>query len=239
MIYVLSSSSTLLTSQRKSNRLEFYIQTTEGLSLSHSRTVHGRITILNKLRPASSSTDHLFVGTDRYVYFVLSWDAQTKQLRTGKTFLDQADKFARDSQTGDRCSVDPNGKFLALELYEGVVTILPVVQKQRKSTDAEAGTIGEPIAVRIEEMFVRASTFFDLHTRKKNEKPRMAFIFEDARRRVRLKIRQLAYTEGLTADAGHAELLTAEKGQEEEPKQELELGASHLIPIPDPTGNIP
>ena len=151
--------------------------------------------------------------------------------------MDLADKFARDSQTGDRCSVDPAGKYMTMELYEAVVIVIPIVRKQKKSTDPEIGTLGEPIMVRTEEMFVRASTFFDIRLRaKKDDKPRLAFIYEDAQRRVSLKVRQLSYMEGLHNDGGFAELLTAEKGMEEEPREPLELGASHLIPVPLPTG---
>lgn len=126
---------------------------------------------------------------------------------------------------------------MIMEMYEGVVTVLPIIRKQRKGIVAEIGTLGEPIMVRTEEMYVRASSFFDLKIRaKKDDKPRIAFIYEDAQRRVKLKVRQLSYMDGLKADDGYAELSTAEKGQEEEPEEELELGASHIIPVPLPTG---
>jgi len=66
----------------KSNRLEFYTQTSDGLALQHSKAIYGKVTMLQKLRPALSPTDHLFVGTDRYMYFTLSWNADKKQLHT-------------------------------------------------------------------------------------------------------------------------------------------------------------
>ena len=224
----------MLKPHSKSNRLEFYLHTPDGLSLHHSRTIYGRITVLNKIRPASSRTDHLFVGTDRFHYFTLSWDSQTKQLRTEKSYIDQSDKSARDSQTGERCHLEPGGRYLTLELYEGVVTVIPIVQSSLKSKkqDGEIGTLGEPIPIRTDELFVRDSTFFQ--TRSKDDKPRMAFIYEDSQKRVRLKVRQLTYQPGLAGEVGSAELAVP-ADPEEGLLEELELGASHVIPVPGPS----
>lgn len=190
--------------------------------------------MLNKIHPVSSTTDHLFVGTDRFMYFTLSWNPQTKQLRTEKSYVDQAERSARDSQTGDRCLIDPSGKFMTMELYEGLVTVVPIVEKTRKQGGPEIGSLGEPITVRIEELFVKSSTFFQTRLREKDERPRMAFIYEDQQQKLRLKVRQLHYSAGL-GDAGTAELLAGEKGQEEGLREDLETGACHLIPVDAPT----
>ena len=88
--------------------------------------------MLEKLRPANASTEHLFVGTDRYMYFTVSWDPQAQQLRTEKSYQDQADKTSRDSQTEDRCLIDPTRKFMALLLYDGIVTVVPIHQQGKK-----------------------------------------------------------------------------------------------------------
>jgi DNA damage-binding protein 1 len=75
----------------KANRLEIYSpnpQLPEQLLLRHSKTIYGKITLLHKLRPAVSKTDHLFVGTDKYHYFTLSWNAETKELVTEKSCVD-------------------------------------------------------------------------------------------------------------------------------------------------------
>ncbi len=186
--------------------------------------------MLNKLRPTAATTDHLFVGTDRFMYFTLSWNSETKQLRTEKSFVDQADKSARDSQTGDRCHVDPSGQFMTLELYEGVVTVIPITQKTRKDGNSEIGSLGEPLPSRISELFVRSSTFFRCRMPEKKQKPRLALLFEDTQKRVRLKVRQLSYSPGLgSGDTGTVDLDDAHG-----PDDELELGASHLIPVPSP-----
>ncbi|TKA64635.1 hypothetical protein B0A49_06908 [Cryomyces minteri] len=209
----------------KANRIEIYAQTPEGLALRHSKAIYGKVTILQKLRPASSSTDHLFVGTDRYTYFTLSWNAEAKQLRTEQSFVDLADKTARDSQTGDRCHIDPSGRFMTLELYEGVVTVVPIAQKTKKKSDVEIGSLGEPVPSRIPELFVRSSTYLRRRSQEK-DKPRLALLYEDSHGQARLKLRELEYS----SIEGSAELGDVEDA----PNHDMELGASHIIPISAP-----
>ncbi|KAB8627263.1 hypothetical protein FH972_026096 [Carpinus fangiana] len=216
----------------KANRLEIYAQTPDGLSLIHSKTIYGRTTMLHRHRPQSSSTDHLFVGTDQYMYFTLSWNPQTKSLRTEHKYVDTADKSARDAQTAQRCNVDPSGAFMTLEIFEGIVTIIPLNQKQpKKEADLAVGALTEPIPIRVQEMYVRASTFFKSKANEK--KPLFAMIHEDSSKVVRLKVRQLTYTSGLH-DNGNAELDPVEDA----PESQLENGATFLIPVPGPTCGI-
>ena len=122
--------------------------------------------MLERLHPANASTEHLFVGTDRYMYFTVSWDSQTRQLRTEKSYQDQAEKTARDSQTEDQCLIDPTRRFMALLLYDGIVTILPILQQGKKKGTDEPGTLGDPVPARISDLFVRSSTF--LHPRRQD-----------------------------------------------------------------------
>lgn len=184
--------------------------------------------MLERLRPANASTEHLFVGTDRYMYFTVSWDSQARQLRTEKSYQDQSDKTARDSQTEDRCLVDPTRRFMALLLYDGIVTILPIHQQGRKKGTAEAGIPGDPVPARISDLFIRFSTF--LYPRRADaEQPRLAILYEDNQQKVCLSIRSLTYTAGGSGEPGNADLdkLIAIR-------DDVELGASHLIPVPAP-----
>lgn len=188
--------------------------------------------MLSKLR-LPSSTDHLFVGTDRFMYFTLSWNAETKQLRTEKSCQDLATKSARDTQTGERCLVDTTRKYLTLELYEGVVTVLPIAQAPRNKGDPEEGTLGDPLECRIEELFVRSSTFFEPATPTPKQGPLLAFLYEDTQKKVRLKVRELDYSAGFKGDTDRVDLKAAPGWQED-----LELGASHLIPVASPAGGL-
>lgn len=211
----------------KANRLEFYSQQDEGLILHHSKTIYGKVTMLQRLRPASSPTDHLFVGTDGFMYFTLSWDPKTKQLRTEKSYKDLAEKAARDSQTGERCNIDPTRKIMALELYEGIVNVVPIAHSGKRKNEGEIGTLGEPIPTRIPELNVRASAF--LHRRQEKHKPQLALLHEDSMGKMRLKLREIDYSPSLRDDVGSADMDKAI-----DVKGDLELGASHIIPLGAP-----
>ncbi|KAF2682076.1 DNA damage-binding protein 1 [Lentithecium fluviatile CBS 122367] len=208
----------------KANRLEFYTQNADGLSLQHSKAIYGKVTMLQKLRPALSPTDHLFVGTDRFTYFTLSWNPDKKQAQTEKTFESVADNAAREAQTGERCHVDPTGRFMTVEVYEGIVTVIPLVQRGKKrKQETDIAHLGDPQPCRLSEIFVRSSAF--LRPRKPtDDKPKLALLYENTNSQVQLRIRELA-------SAGDS--IELEDGVR--CKEDLELGASHVIPIEQPT----
>lgn len=191
--------------------------------------------------PANSPTDHLFVGTDQNTYFTLSWDGTTNQVRTERSYVDLADKSSRESQTGDRVLIDPSGRFMTLEIFEGIVTVIPIIHPVKKRGKAAAaatsedapqiGELGEPTMTRIDELFVRSSAF--LHVESKAP-PRLALLHEDNQKVVRLKVRELQYTGATSSTSAEASF-----GEEEVFAQELDLGASHLIPVPAPLGMSP
>jgi DNA damage-binding protein 1 len=196
--------------------------------------------------PANSPTDHLFVGTDQNTYFTLRWDSDTRQVRTERSYVDLADKSSRESQTGDRCLIDPTGKYMTLEIFEGIVTVIPIVQPQKRrgkpsgssTTNAinpdeppmQIGELGEPTMARVDEMMVRSSAF--LHVEGKAP-PRLALLHEDNWRKVRLKVRELYYDPPTSTSSGEAKLL-----DDKVFLQELDMGASHLIPVPAPLGEL-
>lgn len=222
----------------KANRIEIWSPASNEdptLLLKHAKTLYGKPTLLHKIRPATSSTDHLFVGTDRYHYFTLSWDAESKSLKTEKSFVDIAEKAARDSQTGDRVHIDPTCRFMALACYEGVVNVLPITHAgkgKRKAADSEIGELADPIPVRIPELFVRSSCF--THKRQagtKQANPEFAILHEDSQNKPRIKLRELEYGQSLHPAE---EPSTAELEKVREVEDSIELGASFLIPLPPP-----
>ncbi|RAL17016.1 DDB1/RSE1 family protein [Aspergillus homomorphus CBS 101889] len=226
----------------KANRLEFYNLTPDGLSLAASCSLFARVTMLARLpAPADSSTDHLVVGTDRYTYCTLSWDSTRNQVRTERNYVDVSDPSSREAQTGSRCLIDPSGRFMTLEVYEGVIAVVPIVQLPAKKRGRQValptgpdvpriGELGEPTTTRIDELFVRSSAF--LHVQ--SGLPRIALLYEDNQKKVRLKVRELHYSAGTastSADASFEELLDGFS-------EELDLGASHLLPVPAPLGGL-
>ena len=194
--------------------------------------------MLQRLRPSPSTAEHLFIGTDRYQYFTVSWDPSRQEIRTEQSYLDQADKILRDSRKGDRCHIDPLRRYLTLEIYDGVITVIPLADAtgrgpatKRKSTAKEepAGILGNPVQVRIEELSGRSSAFVDVDSSSK-QKPRLAILWEDNADKPQLKIREMVYfPDG--ADQAYAEFSTVL-----EYRGDLSLGASHLIPVAAPCG---
>lgn len=185
--------------------------------------------------PADSPTDHLFVGTDRYSYFTLSWDSANNQVHTERNYVDIADPSSREAQTGSRCMIDPSGRFMTLEVYDGMIVVIPIVQLPGKKRgrpvampsgpDApRVGELAEPIITRIDELFVRSSAF--LHVQAGS--PRLALLYEDNQKKVKLKVRELKHTSGAGAESEFTHFADY--------TQELDLGASHLIPVPAPLG---
>ncbi|KAH9827944.1 DNA damage-binding protein 1 [Teratosphaeria destructans] len=222
----------------KANRLEIWCASPsqpDQLGLQHNKSLYGKVTLLEKLKPAASQTDHLFVGTDRYHYFTLSWDAQQKQLKTEKSHVDVAEKAARDSQSGDRVHVDPTNRFMTLECYEGVVNILPIAHAgkgKRKAADNEIGELQDPIPVRIPEMRVRSTAF--IHKRQagpRQANPEFVLLQEDSTGKMRVVVRELEFSPSLRPQE---EPHTAELEKGKDVTGEVEMGASHIIPLPGP-----
>ncbi|KDB24574.1 hypothetical protein H109_03543 [Trichophyton interdigitale MR816] len=232
----------------KANRLELYTQSADGLILQHSRAIYGRVTLLKRLPRSTAAglalTDALFVGTDQYAYFSITWDPDHELLRTERKYIDLADGSLREAHSDDRCQIDPSGNFLTLEVYEGVVSIFPLVTtdshkraKSAVSASASAAStsieqLGEPLQVRTEELMVRSSAFLD---QEASNTPRFALLYEDTQGQVRLTLRDLKYTHAIvTSDPGSA----AELKYVTTLSDEIELGASILIPVPRPLGGL-
>ena len=120
---------------------------------------------------------------------------------------------------------------MTLELYEGIITVIPIVQKSKKRGDPEIGSLADPVPVRISELFIRSSAYLYPRTRNpEKEKPKLAILYEDNHQKVRLKIRAVEYAAGGSGEAG-----TAYIEEVDSLNDELDLGASHIIPVSAPT----
>jgi DNA damage-binding protein 1 len=128
---------------------------------------------------------------------------------------------------------------MTLEIFEGIITVLPIIQPHKKrgkppvlktshysnpeEPTPQIGELGEPMMTRIDELMVRSSAF--LHVESKAH-PRLALLHEDNQRKVKLKIRELIFEASAEPVFQETEDFT----------EELDLGASHLIPVPAPLG---
>ena len=162
------------------------------------------------------------------MYFVVSWDALSGQLRTEKSYLDQTDQTGRDSMIQDQCLIDPTNQFMALHLYDGVVTILSMTGRGDKKGLTEDGEFEDPVPARIPNFFIRSSAF--MHRNKRDQKPMMAFLYEDNRQKTCLSIRVLNSMAGGDGNPNDVDLDVVKHV-----RNDLEPGASHLIPVPAPT----
>lgn len=159
-----------------------------------------------------------------------------KQLKTEQSYVDTADKTLRDTRENDRVHIDPTKRYMTLELHDGTITVLPLVQPSAKKTRRESsvktsnppGSLGEPVSVRVDEIAIRASTFSHADEDSKAD-PSLAVLWEDNQGDPYLKTLELRYS--TSGEQPHADLTT-----KDELRADLDKGVSHLIPVPLPIG---
>lgn len=145
---------------RKSNRIEVYTFSGEGLNLRTSFTVYGRISGVLDIHPANSPTSHLVIVTDSLDYFTVSWDAERGTIRNERAAHDVSDKFLRDARCGALYRADPEGRLLGFHAYEGSFLAIPVTTPGKKVTKKKGepplpvGDLENPAAIRMNELKV-------------------------------------------------------------------------------------
>ncbi|KAK1241340.1 hypothetical protein MKX08_001314 [Trichoderma sp. CBMAI-0020] len=205
----------------KANRLEIWRVTEEGMTCLHTKVIHGTIDMLQRLQPKDSATDLLFIGTDRLQYFNVAWNPETSQLDAVEQAIeDTAEPYMRQSQSQNRCLVDPTGKFMAMHLWEGVLNVFRLRIRKGSTTRLEGLD-----QVRLTELWMKTSTF--LHSRTGH--PRIAFLYKNQLDREEARIAVYRLTED---DKGGV-------SSKFDPQKDRELDqvipdpyASMLIPVP-------
>ena len=189
----------------------------EGLVLEASKAIYGHVSMLAKIRPFGARTDHLFIGTIRFQYFTVVWNPQMRQLDTVHSFIDAAEKHMRDSQSRDRCLVDPTGHHLVMELFEGVLNLIKIIKPRKGHTNY----FDKPEQVRITELRVRSSTFLYTETNR----PKLALLHDNGIGDVQLS------TYRIVDEKSQYSPFDPSKNRENNIR-DLDQGASHLIPVP-------
>ncbi|KAM3511504.1 hypothetical protein MY11210_004862 [Beauveria gryllotalpidicola] len=154
----------------KANRLEIWRVTQEGMTCLHTKVVHGTISMLQRLRPRDATTDLLFVGTERLQYFNVSWNPQKSEMvLTNETIHDMAEPYMRESQSQNKCLVDPTAKYMVMHLWEGVLNVFRL-----PSTRGASDKLKQMEQIRLTELWMKDSTF--VHSRTGH--PRIAFLYK-------------------------------------------------------------
>ena len=177
--------------------------------------------MLQRLEPKDSTTDLLFVGTERFQYFTLRWNSEKKELDSvNNESEDVAEMFMRRSHSQNKCLVDPTGKFMAMHLWEGVLNVFRLLTRKGNTMKLEHRD-----QIRLQELYTKSSTF--IHSRDGH--PRIAFLY-----RTRLDAREshLAIYR-LTKDDKDADVSRFDPTKDREYSEKLaDDYASLLIPVP-------
>lgn len=211
-----------LTRPRKANQIEIWNYSEQGLVLFLSKSFHGRISMLAKIRPIGSTTDHLFIGTLRFKYFTAAWNNVISDLQTIQSFEDSSDRHMRESQSRDGCLVDPTGQYLMLELFEGVINLIKILKPKKGRSDYRNDYMDKAEQVRLSELKVRASTF--LFT--EDQLPKVALLYTEGKGG---EVKLATYR--VVDDKGHYSSFDPKKDRENE-LDELDSSCSCLIPVP-------
>ncbi|KKA28887.1 hypothetical protein TD95_004160 [Thielaviopsis punctulata] len=206
---------------RTTNRLEVWDITDESVSLLDSRAINGTISSVSKLRPYNEHRDLLLIGTTAHNYVTLWWNDLLKHMEVVESITATPADFLRATESSNRAYTDPTGTFVALFLWEGVVSISRLSPKGKILKKAKClSFLGQ---VRIPELFVKTVCFLPSTTG-----PRLAILYqtqndnEDAR--------LVIYT--LTSDDRHMQLRHFQPRDREHMANLEDPHTSILIPVP-------
>lgn len=168
-----------------------------------SSPIHGRITCLLSFKHKSSATDYVFFITDTKKYSVISFDSDKEEIIT-HCAGDLSDYGlavrGNEPEGGPIAALETNHhSCIALHLYEGFVTILPIQESYSGKSSASSrvtGTnnpshkqvlhhldfLGSPFHCRIEERDVFDMVFLQsCDVSATNTMPQLAFLHQDSR----------------------------------------------------------
>jgi len=146
--------------------------------------INGRITSMIPIKLSGTPTDYLFLTTDRYRYAVISYSQGSTPYPVKTHASGSLRASGREPAVGPLVSVDPHGRCLALHIYDGILTCIPihVDYKPPIGTKGRAfpgqSLLGEPYQVRLEERAILAICF--LHS-SPEKPPHLCMLHQDSR----------------------------------------------------------
>ncbi|EPX70538.1 damaged DNA binding protein Ddb1 [Schizosaccharomyces octosporus yFS286] len=166
----------------KTNCVEIYEYSDENnLQLITFTNIFGRIVGLKAFRPALSSTDHIIIATDSFHYFTIFWDSENQTIANGMKIQDCSVRSLRESQSGPLLLVDPFQRVVCLHIYQGLLTIIPIINSKKRRLNSTDGFLHDNFNVRIKELDVVDICM--LHT---PSVPTLAVLYRDSKSVVHL-----------------------------------------------------
>ncbi|KAJ0398425.1 hypothetical protein ATCC90586_003567 [Pythium insidiosum] len=199
----------------KSTRFEVHAVTPDGLVPLHDVALYGRVIVFETFRAPNEPTDWIFIVTQRFQFCVLAYDSAARQIVT-KAHGHVRDAIGRCSELVTAGNIDPEGRLIGMNLYEGYFKVIPI--DQTKSNHGAA--LKEAFNIRLDELRVIDIKFLHGYS-----KPTICVLYEDCKGARHVK----TYV-----------ILLKEKDFAEGPwhHANVEAGASLLIPVPMPLGGV-
>jgi len=196
----------------KGNHLEIQTLKEDGLAPILDVALFGKITALDFYRPANCSQDVIFVLVEKKHFSVIGYDTEKKALVTRATG-NLKDRVGRESGHGYRGFIDPDNRMIAMFLYDGLLKIIPIEA-------AGAGGLKEAFNLRLDML-----RFIDVKFLHGCPRPTLCMLHEDNRGNRHIKT--------FVVDMRDKELISGPWTQ-----NNVEHGASLLIPVPSPTNGV-
>ncbi|KAF2077319.1 hypothetical protein CYY_001385 [Polysphondylium violaceum] len=153
----------------KCTKIEIFLMKQEGLQPMLDVNIYGRIATLKLFSIPGEKQEYLFISTESYKFCVLSYDSEKKEIVT-RASGNAEDTIGRPTDSGQIGVIDPNGRIIALHLYEGLLKLIPIEKGQASPIQKDAFNI------RLEELQVLDICFLYL-----TSKPTIAVLYKDTR----------------------------------------------------------
>ena len=165
----------------------------------------GRVAALQVWRPSKDKPADIFISTGRFKFFLIAYDPHTGHIVT-KAKGDSSEGSGRPADQGQIALVDPQGRLVALHIFDGILKVIPA---------APNGSLrSEAFNLRFEELDVLDLALLHGYTR-----PTIVMLSRDAKYHVHLRTYEIQMREKTLADGPWA-------------PSKLEAGATCLLPVP-------
>lgn len=197
----------------KCTHFEVHLLTVEGLQPQHDIKMYGRIAIFEKFRPSGESQDWIFITTQRFQFCVLAYDTTLQQIIT-KANGTLRDTIGRSSEILTNGNIDPDGRLIGMNIYEGYFKVVPI------DLHSKSQFMASKFNIRLDELRI-----LDIKFLYGYNKPTICVLYEGFK------------------GARHVKtyfILLKEKDFAEGPwsQSNVDAGANLLIPVPMPYGGV-